>query len=40
MRRSLGATLLGRVNLANALKVLVVVLGFLFALTLGGLTCE
>jgi hypothetical protein len=30
----------GRVNLANALKVFVVVLGFLFAPTLGGLTCE
>jgi len=30
----------GRVNLANALKVFVVVLGFLFAPTLGGLECE
>ena len=29
----------GRVNLANALKLFVVV-GFLFAPTLGGLTCE
>jgi hypothetical protein len=37
---NLGVTLLGRVNLANALKVFVVVLGFLFAPTLGGLTCE
>jgi hypothetical protein len=36
MRQPPGVTLLGRVNLANALKVFVVVLGFLFAPTLGG----
>ena len=39
MRRPLDVPPLGRVNLANALKVFVVVLGFLFA-TLGGLICE
>jgi hypothetical protein len=40
MRRPLGVTLLGLVDLANALKVFAVVLGLLFAPTLGGLTCE